>query len=88
MATTKRMKIEGKPVRPYSLYRIDLNDEIIELVVLAETRLKELKAHMRPDWKYAFYQNRKEDRLASVPGDRLNNHKPIQSEFDGISKAS
>ena len=58
MATTKRMKIEGKPVRPYSLYRIGLNDEIIELVVRADT-LEELKAHMRPDWKYAIYQNRK-----------------------------
>jgi hypothetical protein len=38
MATTKRMKIEGKPVRPYSLYRIGLNDEIIELVVRADKK--------------------------------------------------
>ena len=59
MATTKRMKIEGKPVRPYNLYRIGLNDEIIELIVRADT-LEELEAHRRrPDWKYAIYQNRK-----------------------------
>jgi hypothetical protein len=59
MATTKRMKIEGKPVKPYSLYRIGLNDEIIELVVRADT-LEELKAYrQRLDWKYAIYQNRK-----------------------------
>jgi hypothetical protein len=59
MTTTKRMKIEGKPVRPYSLYRIGLNDEIIELVVRADT-LEELDAHRRrPDWKYAIYENRK-----------------------------
>ena len=59
MATTKRMKIEGKPVRPYNLYRIGLNDEIIELVLRADT-LEELEAHRRrPDWKYAIYQNRK-----------------------------
>ena len=32
------MKIEGKPVRPYSLYRIGLNDEIIELVVRADKK--------------------------------------------------
>lgn len=49
----------GKPVRPYSLYRIGLNDEIIELVLRADT-LEELEAHRRrPDWKYAIYQNRK-----------------------------
>jgi hypothetical protein len=47
MATTKKMKIEGKPVRPYNLYRIGLNDEIIELVVRADT-LEELKAHCGP----------------------------------------
>jgi hypothetical protein len=59
MATTKRTKIAGKPVRPYSLCRIGLNDEIIELVVRADT-LEELEAHSRrPDWKYAIYQNRK-----------------------------
>jgi hypothetical protein len=56
---TKRTKIAGKPVRPYSLYRIGLNDEIIELVLRADT-LEELEAHSRrPDWKYAIYQNRK-----------------------------
>jgi hypothetical protein len=44
MATTKRMKIEGKPVRPYNLYRIGLNDEIIELVVRADT-LEEPESH-------------------------------------------
>jgi hypothetical protein len=59
MATTKRMKIEGEPVNPYSLYKIGLNDEIIELVVRADT-VEELEAHRRrPDWKYAICQNRK-----------------------------
>jgi hypothetical protein len=73
MATTKRIKIEGKPVRPYSLYRIGLNDEIIELVVRADT-LEELEAHRRrPDWDLSKSQ---EDRPALVAADRLKTTSP------------
>jgi hypothetical protein len=57
--TTDKIEIKGERVKPYVLYGVGLNDEIIQRVAEANS-LEELdKVRRRKDWKYRVYHNRK-----------------------------
>jgi hypothetical protein len=52
-------KMGGEPAKPYVLYRIGANDEIIERIAEGDSVEDLYKAHRRRlDWKYAIYHNR------------------------------
>jgi hypothetical protein len=48
--------IEGEPMKPYVLYRIGLQDEIIERVADADSLEELSKLRRRKDWSYRVYQ--------------------------------
>jgi hypothetical protein len=55
------MKIEGdlSKKKPWSLWRVGLNGEKIDLVAEADTREELDKVHRRLDWRYKIYLGRK-----------------------------
>jgi hypothetical protein len=61
MATDDRMKIEGEATKPYKLYRVGPDDEIVQLVAEADSRQELSKLHKRRlDWHYKIYHNQKQ----------------------------
>jgi hypothetical protein len=60
MATDERVKIEDEPTKPYVLYRVGANDEIIERIAEGDSVEDLFKAHRRRlNWKYAAYHHGK-----------------------------
>jgi hypothetical protein len=54
---TMTMKIEGEPMKPWEVWRINHNGEQIERIAQADTREK-LQYKPRADWRYGIYHNR------------------------------
>ena len=60
MVRDEPFKMEGGAVKPYVLYRIGANDEIIERIAEGDFKEDLFKAHRRRlDWKYAIYHHRR-----------------------------
>jgi hypothetical protein len=58
---TDELKTEGEPMKPYVLYRVGANNEIIERIAEGDSVEEVFKAHRRRlNWNYAVYHQDKQ----------------------------